>query len=42
VQTPEAGANMENIAAILGDFIGGITLTGSFFGDLVIWWLMMV
>eukprot|EP00434_Breviolum_minutum_P017615 symbB.v1.2.015548.t1/scaffold1164.1/size134582/3 len=29
VQTPEAGANMENIAAILGDFIGGITLTGS-------------
>mmetsp|Transcript_58128 Transcript_58128/g.94475 ORF Transcript_58128/g.94475 Transcript_58128/m.94475 type:complete len:1031 (-) Transcript_58128:2-3094(-) len=29
VQTPEAGANMENIAAVLGDFIGGITLTGS-------------
>jgi len=29
VETPEAGANMENIAAVLGDFIGGITLTGS-------------
>lgn len=26
---PEAGASMENISAILGDFIGGVTLTGS-------------
>ena len=26
---PEAGVTMENVAAILGDFIGGITLTGS-------------
>ncbi|CAK0860548.1 unnamed protein product [Prorocentrum cordatum] len=26
---PEAGASMENIAAVLGDFIGGVTLTGS-------------
>jgi len=26
---PKAGATMENIAALLGDFIGGVTLTGS-------------
>merc|ERR1740138_1620230 len=25
----ETGANMENVSAILGDFIGGVTLTGS-------------
>ncbi|CAK9045445.1 unnamed protein product [Durusdinium trenchii] len=29
VNTPEAGASMENVAAVLGDFIGGVTLTGS-------------
>jgi NAD(P) transhydrogenase len=28
-ETPKAGANMENIAAVMGDFIGGVTLTGS-------------
>merc|ERR1719510_402708 len=26
---PEAGVNVENIASVLGDFIGGVTLTGS-------------
>jgi len=26
---PKAGASMENISAIFGDFIGGVTLTGS-------------
>merc|ERR1719277_2747149 len=26
---PAAGACMENVSAILGDFIGGVTLTGS-------------
>merc|ERR1719277_216198 len=26
---PSAGASMENVSAILGDFIGGVTLTGS-------------
>merc|ERR1719343_638323 len=26
---PEVGVNVKNIAAILGDFIGGVTLTGS-------------
>jgi len=26
---PSAGATMENVSAILGDFIGGVTLTGS-------------
>jgi len=26
---PAAGAGMENVSAILGDFIGGVTLTGS-------------
>merc|ERR1719343_348567 len=26
---PAAGASMENVSAILGDFIGGVTLTGS-------------
>mmetsp|Transcript_27916 Transcript_27916/g.66244 ORF Transcript_27916/g.66244 Transcript_27916/m.66244 type:complete len:1029 (+) Transcript_27916:78-3164(+) len=29
VENPEAGASMENVAAVLGDFIGGVTLTGS-------------
>ncbi|CAJ1393911.1 unnamed protein product [Effrenium voratum] len=29
VETPVAGATMENVAAVLGDFIGGVTLTGS-------------
>ena len=27
--TLQAGASMENVAAVLGDFIGGVTLTGS-------------
>merc|ERR1719277_256361 len=27
--TPEVGINVKNISAILGDFIGGVTLTGS-------------
>merc|ERR1719394_579740 len=26
---PAGGASMENISAVLGDFIGGVTLTGS-------------
>merc|ERR1719507_2026478 len=26
---PSAGASVENVSAILGDFIGGVTLTGS-------------
>merc|ERR1719145_50236 len=26
---PEKGVNVENIASVLGDFIGGVTLTGS-------------
>merc|ERR1719242_1105916 len=29
VNNPVAGASMENVAAVLGDFIGGVTLTGS-------------
>merc|ERR1719422_896704 len=29
VNTPEAGINVKNVASILGDFIGGVTLTGS-------------
>jgi len=29
VNNPVAGASMENVAAIFGDFIGGVTLTGS-------------
>jgi len=29
IAKPEAGAGLENISAILGDFIGGVTLTGS-------------
>jgi len=27
--TPEPGFSMENVSAVLGDFIGGVTLTGS-------------
>jgi len=29
VNNPVAGASMENVAAVMGDFIGGVTLTGS-------------
>jgi len=29
VATPSGGFGMENVAAVLGDFIGGVTLTGS-------------
>merc|ERR1711972_864250 len=29
IARPEAGAGLENLSAILGDFIGGVTLTGS-------------
>jgi len=29
VETPKGGASMENVSAVLGDFIGGVTLTGS-------------
>lgn len=28
-RTPQSGANVENISALLGNFIGGVTLTGS-------------